>query len=55
MAAGRHLEKMKIAITQPIFDIFTKFGVRLNMFSPQRAVTIFLGYNKIQDGGRPLF
>jgi len=25
------------------------------MVNPQRAVTSFLGYSKIQDGGRPPF
>jgi len=38
-----------------ISDIFTKFGVLLAMVSPQRAVVSFLGYTKIQDGGRPPF
>jgi len=35
--------------------ILTKFGVLMAMVSPQRAVMSFLGYNKIQDGGRPPF
>ena len=52
---GRHLEKMRIAITQPLFQISSPFGVPLDMDSPQCAVTSFLGYNKIQDGGRPPF
>ena len=46
---GRHLEKRKIAI----WDIFTKFGTQVAMDSPQRPLTSLLGYNKIQDGGRP--
>jgi len=35
--------------------IFTKIGTPVVMDSPQRAVTSFLGYNKIQDGGFPPF
>ena len=39
-----------------VWDIFTKFGVPVAMDSPQRAVTSFWCYNKIQDdGGRPPF
>jgi len=42
-------------------DIVTKFGMMVDMDSPQPGVTLFLtcsnvmsflGYNKIQDGGR---
>jgi len=36
-----------------ISDIFTKFGVLVAIGSPQRTLVPFLGYNKIQDSGRP--
>jgi len=36
-----------------ISDIFTEFGLLVAMDSPQRPLMSFLGYNKIQDGGRP--
>ena len=36
-----------------IWAIVTKFGVVLDMDSPQRAVTPFLTCIKIQDFGRP--
>ena len=38
-----------------ISDIFTKFGALMAIGSPQRALMSFLGYTKIQDGGRPPF
>ena len=39
-------------VGQPLFQTS---GVQLPVDSPQRAVTSILGYNKIQDGGRPPF
>ena len=35
------------------WDIVTKFGKVVDMDSPQHAVTLFLTFVKIQDGGRP--
>jgi len=32
-----------------IWDVFTKFGTQVHMDQPQRVVTSFLTYNKIQD------
>jgi len=46
------LEKENRHNSAPIADILTKFGVLVAMASPQRAVMLFWGYNKIQDGGR---
>ena len=37
-----------------IWDVFTKFGTQVDMDRPQRALTSFLTYSKIQDGGRSL-
>ena len=34
-----------------VWGIFTKIAVPVAIDSPPRAVTSFLGYNKIQDGG----
>ena len=54
MAAGRHFEKRKIAITRLPFELLSpNFGVMVDMDSAQRAVAPFLGFIKIQDGGRP--
>ena len=36
-----------------IQDIFTKFGMLMVIESLQRLRMSFLGYTKIQDGGRP--
>ena len=38
-----------------VWDIFTKFGVMLDIGSPHRPLVSFLDYNKIQDGGRRHF
>jgi len=56
MAAGRHFEKKENRhISAAVSNIFTKFGVLVAMDCPQRPLMLFLGYNKIQDGGRPPF
>jgi len=56
MAAGRHFEKKEnVHNSAAIWDIFTKFGTLMAMGIPQRPRMSFLGYNKIQDGGRPPF
>jgi len=55
MAAGHHFEKGNVHNSATVRDIFTKFGMLVAMDSPQRPWTSFLGYNKIQDGGRPPF
>jgi len=38
-----------------IWVIFTKFGTLVAIDSPQRPRMSILGYNKIQDGGRPQY
>ena len=58
MAAGRHLEKGKKEnrhISAAFYDIFTKFGVLLDIGIPHRPLVSFLDYNKIKDGGRRHF
>jgi len=37
-----------------IGDVLTKFGKQVDIDRPQRAVTSFLTYNKIQGGSRSL-
>jgi len=49
------LKKEKRHNSAAISHIFTTFGVLMAMDSPQRPVMSFLGYNKIQDGGRSKF
>ena len=56
MSAGRHLEKrVNHHISAVVSDIFTKFGVLLDIGIPHRPLVSFLDYNKIQDGGRRHF
>jgi len=57
MAAGHHFEKKteNRNNSAAIWGIVTKFGMLVDMDSPQRAVTSFLTGNNIQDGGRPPF
>jgi len=56
MSAGQHLEKKENRhISTVVSDIFTKFGVLLDIGSPHRPLVSFLDYNKIQDGGRRHF
>ena len=48
MAAGRHLEKKENRhISAAISDIFTKFGVLVDIGSPHCPLVLFLDYNKI--------
>ena len=42
-------------ISAVVSDIFTKFGVLLDIDIPHRPLVSFLDYNKIQDGGRRHF
>jgi len=50
---GRYLGKRKITNLATVWAIVTKFGMMVDMDSPQRAVTSLLTSDKIQDGGRP--
>jgi len=49
------LKKENCNNSATIWAIVTKFGMVVDMDSPQRAVTSFLTCNKIQDGDRPPF
>ena len=52
MAVGRHFEKTENRNNSAaVSAIVTKFGVVVDMDSPQRVVTPFLTCIKIQDGG----
>ena len=55
MTAATILKKENVHNSDAIWDIFTKFGMLVAMDSPQRPQMSFLGYSKIQDGGRPPF
>jgi len=56
MAVGRQLEKKENRhISAAFWDIFTKFGVLLDIGSPHRTLVSVLEYNEIQDGCRRHF
>jgi len=49
------LKKENVHNSDAFSDTFTKFGTLVAMGNPQRPRMSLLGYNKIQDGGRPPF